>query len=107
MRCSVLLVPFLLGTGAALAAEAPAAPGSFRAAQETGLDLSPRPVDLLNVDAKAPPGSFRAAQEVGLNTPWSRELGPKWSLEGYQGPAGPPSWDRPREPVGIKLKREL
>jgi hypothetical protein len=107
MRWSVFPVAFQLGTGAAMAEEAPAAPGSFRAAQETGLDLGLRPVDLVNVDQKAPPGSFRAAQDAGLNTPWSREIGPKWSLEGYQGPAGPPAWDRPREPVGIKLKREL
>jgi hypothetical protein len=98
----------LLGAGVVLAEEPPAAPGSFRAAQDTGLDLSLRPVDLLNVDpSRAAPGSFRAAQDAGLTTPWSHGIGPKWSLEGYQGPAGPPPWEKPREPIGIKLKRQL
>jgi hypothetical protein len=108
MRWSVALLAFLLGTGVLLAEELPAAPGSFRAAQDTGLDLSLRPVDLLNVDLpRGAAGSFRAAQDAGLTTPWSREVGPKWSLEGYQGPAGPPAWEAPGQPVGIKLKRDL
>jgi hypothetical protein len=108
MRWSVSLLVLLLGTGAVLAEELPAAPGSFRAAQDTGLDLSLRPVDLLNVDqSRAAPGSFRAAQDAGLTTPWSHEIGPKWSLEGYQGPAGPPPWEKSKEPIGIKLKRQL
>jgi hypothetical protein len=109
MRWSVChLTLLLLGSGIALAEDPPAPPGSFRAAQETGLDLGLRPVDLLNLEvAKPAAGSFRAAQEAGLTTPWSRELGPKWSLEGYQGPAGPPAWEKPGEPVGIKVKREL
>ena len=61
--------------------------GSFRAAQELGLDLSLRPVDLLNVaPGSAPPGSFRAAQDAG--PAWGRG----WSAEGYQGPGTPPPW---------------
>jgi hypothetical protein len=108
MRWPVSLLALLLAPGAVLTEEPAAAPGALRAAQETGLDLGLRPVDLLNVDAsRAPPGSFRAAQDAGLDKPWSREIGPKWSLEGYQGPAGPPAWEGPREPVGIKLKRDL
>jgi hypothetical protein len=108
MRWSVSLLALLLGAGAAQAEDLPAAPGSFRAAQDTGIDLGLRPVDFLNVeDVKGAAGSFRAAQDAGLTTPWSHELGAKWSLEGYQGPAGPPVWQDPEEPVGIKLKRDL
>jgi hypothetical protein len=108
MRWSVSLLALLLGTHAALAQQTPAAPGSFRAAQETGLDLSLRPVDLLNVEpSPAAPGSFRAAQDTGLTTPWSREIGSKWSLEGFQGPAGPPPWEKSKQPIGIQLKRQL
>ncbi len=108
MRWSVSVLALLLGTVAVLAGDLPAAPGSFRAAQDTGLDLSLRPVDLLNVDqTSAAAGSFRAAQDAGLTTPWSHELGSKWSLEGYQGPAGPPVWQNSKQPVGIKLKRDL
>ncbi len=108
MRWSVSVLALLLGSGAVLAADAPAAPGSFRAAQETGIDLRLRPVDLLNIDQpQGAPGSFRSAQDAGLTTPWSHQIGRKWSLEGFQGPAGPPVWQDPEEPVGIKLKREL
>ncbi len=108
MRWSVFALALLLPAATVLAEEPAAAPGSFRAAQETGLDLSLRPVDLLNIEPQqAAAGSFRAAQDAGLTTPWSREVGPKWSLEGYQGPAGPPAWGAPRQPVGLKLKREL
>jgi hypothetical protein len=72
--------------------EASAAPGSFRAAQEVGLDFSLRPVDLLNVaPGGASPGSFRAAQDIGGDR-WSRRYGDRWSAEGYQGPGVPPSW---------------
>ena len=65
MRWSVFVLALLLGIGPVLAAELPAAPGSFRAAQETGLDLSLRPVDLLNVD---PSRRLRAASGP-LRTP--------------------------------------
>jgi hypothetical protein len=78
------------------------ASGSFRAAQETGLDFSLRPVDLLNVaPGSPPPGSFRAAQDMGSSDAWSRRYGNRWSAEGYQGPGAPPPWaggrDRPLE----------
>jgi hypothetical protein len=77
---------------AALLADEAAAPGSFRAAQEIGLDLSLRPVDLLNVaPGSPPPGSFRAAQDVGSGDVWSRRFG-SWSAKGYQGPGAPPPW---------------
>jgi hypothetical protein len=67
-----------------------AAPGSFRAAQETGLDFSLRPVDLLNVaPGSAPPGSFRAAQDTGSHDAWLRHYGNRW-LDG--GPGPPPPW---------------
>ena len=70
-----------------------AASGSFRAAQETGLDFSLRPVDLLNVaPGSPPPGSFRAAQDMGSSDAWSRRYGNRWSAEGYQGPGAPPPW---------------
>jgi hypothetical protein len=72
--------------------EAGAAAGSFRGAQETGLNLSLRPVDLLNLaPGSAPPGSFRAAQEIGGDA-WSRRYGDRWSAQGYQGPGAPPPW---------------
>lgn len=80
--------------------------GSFRAAQEEGLDLSLRPVDLLNVDPGAAPGSFRAAQDAGKDA-WSKPMSQKWALEGYQGPGGPPAWDEQEEPVGVKLMRRF
>ena len=106
VRWSVCFLALLLGTGAALAGDLPAAPGSFRAAQDTGIDLSLRPVDLLNVDeTSAAPGSFRAAQDAGL--PWSHQLSPKWSLEGYQEPAARPVGRDPKELVGVRLKRDL
>jgi hypothetical protein len=70
-----------------------AAPGSFRAAQETGLDFSLRPVDLLNIaPGSAPPGSFRAAQDIRTRDAWSQPYGDRWSAEGYQGPGAPPPW---------------
>ena len=63
---------------------------------------------LADVDsANGAAGSFRAAQDAGLTVPWSREIGPKWWLEGYQGPAGPPPWKDSNQPVGIQLKHEL
>jgi hypothetical protein len=70
-----------------------AAAGSFRAAQELGLDYSVRPVDILNIaPGGAPPGSFRAAQDAGTKDLWSRRYGDRWSAEGYQGPGAPPPW---------------
>lgn len=88
------------------ATDGSASNGSFRAAQEEGLDLSLRPVDLLNVDPGAAPGSFRAAQDAGKDA-WSKPMSQKWALEGYQGPGGPPAWDEQEEPVGVKLMRRF
>ncbi len=74
-------------------ADTAAAAGSFRAAQELGLDYSIRPVDILNIaPGGAPPGSFRAAQDAGTGDRWSRRYGDRWSAEGYQGPGTPPPW---------------
>jgi len=85
----VALAPSLPGAEEA----AGAAPGSFRSAQETGLDLSLRPVDLLNVPpGSAPPGSFRAAQDIGARGAWPGLYGERWSREGFQGPGAPPPW---------------
>jgi len=115
MRASKrLLVPSLALTfvmGATVLAETPttdgsAGSGSFRAAQEEGLDLSLRPVDLLNVDPGASPGSFRAAQDAGTDA-WKKPVDQRWALEGYQGPGGPPAWDEREEPVGVKLMRRF
>jgi hypothetical protein len=86
------LISALSAPAAPRADEASPAPGSFRAAQEVGLDFSLRPVDLLNVaPSSAPPGSFRAAQDIGGDL-WSRRYGDRWSVEGYQGPGAPPAW---------------
>jgi hypothetical protein len=76
-----------------------AAPSSFRAAQDEGLNLSLRPIDLINADrGRATPGSFRAAQDIGLASPWTR-FDQRSPAEGYQGPGAPPPWaggkDRP------------
>jgi hypothetical protein len=81
------------------------APGSFRAAQETGLNLSLRPVDLLNLaPGSAPSGSFRAAQDIGA--PWSRRYGERWSAQGYQGPGAPPPWAGGKDqPLGSGARR--
>ena len=94
--CLILALAPLARPGAQ---EGVAAQGSFRAAQETGLDFSLRPVDLLNVaPGSAPPGSFRAAQDAG-SASWVQQYGDRWSSEGYQGPGAPPPWaggrDRP------------
>lgn len=87
--CLILAVAPLVRPGAQ---EGGAASGSFRAAQETGLDLSLRPVDLLNVaPGSAPPGSFRAAQDNSGDA-WSGLYDGRWSAEGYQGPGVPPPW---------------
>jgi hypothetical protein len=80
-------------------------PGSFRAAQETGIDFSLRPVDLLNVaPGSAPPGSFRSAQDLGSG-PWSRfDRGSP--AAGYQGPGAPPPWAGGRDrPLGSGAQR--
>ena len=70
-----------------------AASGSFRAAQDVGLNLSLRPVDLLNLSpGRAPSGSFRAAQDIGTRNAWPGLYGERWSAEGYQGPGAPPPW---------------
>ena len=106
----ILALTMTLVAGAALAetpaTDGSASNGSFRAAQEEGLDLSLRPVDLLNVDPGAAPGSFRAAQDAGKDA-WSKPMSQKWALEGYQGPGGPPAWDEQEEPVGVKLMRRF
>ena len=88
------LIPALIALATPRADEAGgAAPGSFRAAQDVGLDFSLRPVDLLNVaPGNAPPGSFRAAQDIGGGDAWSRRYGERWSSQGYQGPGAPPGW---------------
>ena len=67
-----------------------------------GLDLSLRPVDLLNVaPGSAPPGSFRAAQDVSGDA-WSGLYGGRWAAEGYQGPGAPPPWAGGRDrPLGF------
>ena len=92
--CLILALAHVTGPGAD--EQGGAAPGSFRAAQETGLDLSLRPVDLLNIaPGRPPPGSFRAAQDVGSSNAWSR-YGDR-----YQGAGPPPPWaggrDQPLE----------
>ena len=86
----MLALAFAAGPGAQ---QGGAAPASFRAAQDAGLDLSLRPVDLLNLaPGSAPPGSFRAAQDVGSGGAWPGLYGDRWSAEGYQGPGAPPPW---------------
>lgn len=74
-----------------------AAPGSYRQAQELGIDLALRPVDLINQPERAAPGSFRAAQEV--QSPIGRDLGGEWARSRVDGrdqtaiPEGPQVWD--------------
>jgi hypothetical protein len=81
-----------------------AAPSSFRAAQDAGLNLSLRPIDLVNLD-RAAPGSFRAAQDIGLASPWSR-YDQRSATEGYQGPGAPPPWAGGKErPLGSGAQR--
>jgi hypothetical protein len=93
MRSSVQVACVLLGVILATRAEAQEADagapaGSFRAAQDQGLDFSLRPVDLLNVDpGGAPPGSYRAAQDISRRDAWSRGV-----RDGWSGPGVPPSW---------------
>jgi hypothetical protein len=76
-----------------------AAPSSFRAAQDQGLSLSLRPIDLINLDRRgATPGSFRAAQDTGFSD--------RWSTEGYQGPGAPPPWAGGKDrPLGTGAQR--
>jgi hypothetical protein len=83
--------------------QAGAAPSSFRAAQDEGLNLSLRPIDLINVDRGAAPGSFRAAQDTGLA--WPR-FDQRSASEGYQGPGAPPPWAGGKErPLGSGAQR--
>jgi hypothetical protein len=88
--CLILALAAAPGPGAQ---QGGAASGSFRAAQDVGLDLSLRPVDLLNLTpGSAPSGSFRAAQDIGTRGAWPGLYGERWSAEGYQGPGSPPPW---------------
>jgi hypothetical protein len=74
-----------------------AAPGSFRQAQELGIDLAVRPADLINRPERAAPGSFRAAQDV--RSPIGRDLGGEWARSRVDDrdqtavPEGPQVWD--------------
>lgn len=93
LAACALLVTAVLARTEAQKTDAGAPAGSFRAAQDRGLDFSLRPVDLLNVaPGGAAPGSYRAAQDIGRRHAWSRGLGDGWS-----GPGVPPSWAGGRE----------
>jgi hypothetical protein len=87
----LLLALAILAPPRAQEDQAGAAPSSFRAAQDEGLNLSLRPIDLINLDRGAAPGSFRAAQDIGLATRWS-QFDQRAPAEGYQGPGAPPPW---------------
>lgn len=102
----LLLALAALAQSRAQDGETAAAPSSFRAAQEEGLDLSLRPIDLINADrARATPGSFRAAQDIGLASPWSR-FDQRAPAEGYQGPGAPPPWAGGKDqPLGSGAQR--
>ena len=113
------LVPWLvsLQVVAANAGEAArgAPAGSYRAAQEQGLDLSldydpalgagPGPV------RSAPHGSFRGAQELPARVDWTRPVGKSWELDPvflHRRQAGQP--ERPGDDLsnttlGIELRR--
>jgi hypothetical protein len=91
--------------------------GSYRAAQDKGLDLTAdydapfanQPGDI----GGAPPGSFRAAQDLPARVDWSRRVGKSWELDPvllHRRQAGRP--DRPdddlsKKTLGIELRRRF
>ena len=115
------LVPWLLAlhvVAARAGEEVTGAPaGSYRAAQERGLDLSldydtslgeePDPV------RGAPIGSFRAAQELPARVDWSRRVGKSWELDPvllHRRQAGQPERpgdDLSNKTLGIELRRRF
>ena len=92
-----------------------AAQGSFRAAQEKGLDLSLDYEALLSDNAAyespAPTGSYRAAPDVPAGKNWSRRLGSKWVVDPVvlnrrqDGTLDEPNADVPDQVLGIELRR--
>ena len=92
-----------------------AAQGSFRAAQQKGLDLS---IDYEALDSHsaddespAPAGSYRAAQDVPASVDRSRKLGSKWVVDPVllnrrqDGTLDKPNADVPDQMLGIELRR--
>lgn len=102
-----------------------AAQGSFRAAQEKGLDLSIdyEALDSQNADdeapdsqsaddeSPAPAGSYRAAQDMPAGKNWSRKLGSKWVVDPValnrrqDGTLDEPNADVPDQMLGIEVRR--
>ena len=91
--------------------------GSYRAAQDKGLDLT-FDYDALFANQPsdgygAPTGSFRAAQDVPARVDWSRRVGKTWELDPvllHRRQAGQP--DRPgddlsNKTLGIELRRRF
>jgi hypothetical protein len=92
-----------------------AAQGSFRAAQQQGLDLS---IDFEALDSHgaddespAPAGSYRAAQDMPAGKNWSRKLGSKWVADPValnrrqDGTLDEPNADVPDQMLGIEIRR--
>ncbi|MDH3597906.1 MAG: hypothetical protein OEU09_21620 [Rhodospirillales bacterium] len=102
-----------------------AAQGSFRAAQERGLDLSigREALDSHDADGEAPDsqnaedespapaGSYRAAQDVPAGKNWSRRLGKNWVADPVamnrrqDGTLDEPNADVPDQVLGIEVRR--
>ncbi len=91
--------------------------GSYRAAQDQGLDLT---VDYDALFANqsgdrgsAPPGSFRAAQDLPARVDWSRRVGKSWELDPVllhrrqTGQPQRPGDDLSNKTIGIELRRRF
>ncbi len=106
-------------------ADGGAARGSFRAAQERGLDLSigrealdsdtadyeAPDSDTADNESPAPAGSYRAAQDVPAGKNWSRRLGKNWVADPValnrrqDGTLDEPNADVPDQVLGIEVRR--
>jgi hypothetical protein len=101
--------------GAPGARDGDAPPGSFRAAQDRGLDLSvdyeALGSDGAEYESPAPAGSYRAAQDVPEAVDWSRRLGSKWVVDPValnrrqDGTLNEPNADVPDQVLGIEVRR--
>ena len=91
--------------------------GSYRAAQDKGLDLT-ADYDALFANqpgdgGSAPPGSFRAAQDLPARVDWSRRVGKSWELDPvllHRRQAGQPQRpgdDLSNKTLGIELRRRF
>ncbi len=114
-RCATAALGQIVAAAGDARDNAPA--GSYRAAQDQGLDLT---VDYDALFANqsgdrggAPPGSFRAAQDLPARVDWSRRVGKSWELDPVllhrrqTGQPQRPGDDLSNKTIGIELRRRF